>query len=84
VRRGERAASAPAAAPADTVPTLVVTAAAAGSAAPQFVVDPICGMTVAALESTHSVEHNGETVYFCCERCRDTFASQHGHAVASG
>jgi xanthine dehydrogenase accessory factor len=40
-------------------------------------VDPICGMTVAAVASTLSVEHGGETVYFCCEGCKSTFEMQH-------
>ena len=37
---------------------------------PPLAVDPICGMTVAAVASTPSVEHDGETVYFCCEGCK--------------
>ena len=45
-------------------------------------VDPICGMTVAAVAGTPSVTYEGETVYFCCEGCRATFAQQHEHAVA--
>jgi xanthine dehydrogenase accessory factor len=43
-------------------------------------VDPICGMTVAAVASTPSLDHDGETVYFCCEGCKSRFASEHGHA----
>jgi len=46
-------------------------------------VDPICGMTVAALESTPSVVHDDETVYFCCEGCRAKFQAQHEHAVGA-
>ncbi len=45
-------------------------------------VDPICGMTVAAVASTPSVQHQGETVYFCCEGCKARFLQQHEHAVA--
>ena len=75
-------ASAPGPAP-GPAPSLVVTTSPPADA-PRFVVDPICGMTVAALPTTPSIEHDGETVYFCCERCRDSFAAQHGHAVASG
>ena len=30
-------------------------------------------MTVAAVATTPSVEHDGETVYFCCEGCRAKF-----------
>ena len=40
-------------------------------------VDPICGMTVAGRRGTPSLEHDGETVHFCCEGCRDAFARQH-------
>lgn len=46
-------------------------------------IDPICGMTVAAVASAPSVEHGGETVYFCCEGCKVTFATRHEHAVGS-
>ena len=57
--------------------------AAPATAAPATAVDPICGMTVAAVASTPSVQHGGETVYFCCDGCRDAFAAQHEHAVGS-
>ena len=39
--------------------------------------DPVCGMTVAVTASTPSLEHEGGTVHFCCEGCRDAFARQH-------
>jgi xanthine dehydrogenase accessory factor len=44
-------------------------------------VDPICGMTVAAVAGTTSVQHDGETVYFCCEGCKAEFERQHQHAA---
>ncbi len=69
VRRGGREPAAPEPAPAP--------------AAPATAVDPVCGMTVAAVASTPSVQHGGDTVYFCCEGCRDAFAAQHEHAVGS-
>jgi xanthine dehydrogenase accessory factor len=50
---------------------------------PPIAIDPICGMTVAAVSGTPSVEHNGETVYFCCEGCKAKFLAQHEHAVAA-
>ena len=53
-----------------------VAPAPAASAAP-LAIDPICGMTVAALASTPSLRHDGETVYFCCEGCRSKFAALH-------
>ena len=40
-------------------------------------------MTVAAVEGTPSLVHEGETVYFCCDGCRAAFAAQHEHAVGS-
>jgi xanthine dehydrogenase accessory factor len=63
------------------------TRASAGAPAPvrapnsprpaKLAVDPICGMTVAAIEGTPSIEHQGETVYFCCEGCKSKFEAQH-------
>jgi xanthine dehydrogenase accessory factor len=46
-------------------------------------IDPICGMTVAAVATTPSVSLDGETVYFCCEGCRSAFLAQHENAVAA-
>ncbi len=43
-------------------------------------VDPICGMTVAAVAGTPSIRHDGEAVYFCSEGCKASFE----HASASG
>jgi len=40
-------------------------------------VDPICGMTVTVVPGTPSLVHEGETVYFCREGCKDAFALQH-------
>jgi xanthine dehydrogenase accessory factor len=40
-------------------------------------VDPICGMTVIVMPDTPSVEHEGETVYFCREACKAEFELQH-------
>jgi xanthine dehydrogenase accessory factor len=57
--------------------------AASSASAPApgpLAIDPICGMTVAALASTPSVEHAGETVYFCCEGCKTRFVAGHDHA----
>ena len=65
VRRGERAAAPGNAQIAVAAPT------------PELAVDPICGMTVAAVAGTPSLEHEGETVYFCCEGCKAKFEAQH-------
>ncbi|SDL22940.1 XdhC family protein [Arthrobacter sp. ok362] len=40
---------------------------------PASAVDPVCGMSVPALESSLHVEHNGITVYFCSPGCRAAF-----------
>jgi xanthine dehydrogenase accessory factor len=53
---------------------------ASTSTAPALAVDPVCGMTVAAVPGTPSLEHDGETVYFCCEGCKAKFEAQHTHA----
>ena len=73
VRRGERAA----------VPEARVlpTASAPSSTAPPLAVDPICGMTVAAVADTPSLEWDGETVYFCCDGCKEAFLAQHEQHV---
>jgi xanthine dehydrogenase accessory factor len=67
VRHEGRPAAAPAPAP------------AAASASP-LAVDPICGMTVAAVAGTPSVTRGSETVYFCCEGCKAKFESRGEHA----
>jgi xanthine dehydrogenase accessory factor len=36
-------------------------------------IDPVCGMTVAADDSSRPFEHEGETYYFCCPGCRAAF-----------
>ena len=73
VRRGKRAAA----------PERSRLPAAASSAAPPIAIDPICGMTVAAVAGTPSVQFEGETVYFCCEGCAARFQAQHEHAIAA-
>jgi xanthine dehydrogenase accessory factor len=64
-RRGKRAA-----APGNTQISVAAPAAT-------LAVDPICGMTVAAVPGTPSVEHEGKTVYFCCDGCKAKFEAQH-------
>ena len=59
-----------------------VSSAAGTGAPPELVIDPICGMTVAALASTLHVEHDGKTVYFCNAACKETYEREHmGAAV---
>jgi xanthine dehydrogenase accessory factor len=47
---------------------------------PQIAVDPICGMSVAAVASTPSLVHDGHTYFFCCEGCRSQFESSRERA----
>ncbi|MDP8968080.1 MAG: XdhC family protein [Actinomycetota bacterium] len=58
--------------------------APAKPAAPATAVDPICGMTVLASADTPHVEHDGQTVYFCCDGCRAKYQQEHMDAVAAG
>jgi len=39
------------------------------------VVDPVCGMTVAADDAHFPVEHDGTTYHFCCAGCSQSFAA---------
>jgi len=41
-------------------------------------IDPICGMTVDAVPTSHPLEVGDETHYFCCPGCRAAFESQQG------
>jgi xanthine dehydrogenase accessory factor len=60
----------------------VVVAGVDTAQAPPLAVDPICGMTVAAVAGTPSLTHGGETIYFCCEGCKSKFEARHEHAGA--
>jgi YHS domain-containing protein/mono/diheme cytochrome c family protein len=50
------------------------TTMASGGAA----VDPVCGMSIHAGSDTPHVTHDGHTVYFCSEQCRDRFVANPG------
>src|SRR5262249_30642985 len=49
-------------------------AMASGGAA----VDPVCGMSIHAGADTPHVTHDGHTVYFCSDNCRDRFVANPG------
>ena len=59
----------------------VVAGADASQPAP-LAIDPICGMTVAAVAGTLSLTYDGETTYFCCEGCKSKFEAKREHAGA--
>jgi xanthine dehydrogenase accessory factor len=56
---------------------------AASRSSSSLTVDPVCGMTVAAVASTPSVERDGDTVYFCSEGCKARFEADE-HASLAG
>ena len=45
----------------------------APAAPPASAVDPVCGMTVAAVDSSPHVTIDGVTTWFCCAGCRRSF-----------
>ena len=49
---------------------------AAKRAAPAEAVDPVCGMTVAADDTTRPFEHKGVTYHFCSAGCRAAFEQE--------
>ena len=51
---------------------------------PATAVDPICGMTVVVAPDTPRAEHGGETVWFCCEGCRQRFEERRELARSHG
>jgi xanthine dehydrogenase accessory factor len=40
---------------------------------PTEVIDPVCGMTVQTTEAKHKTEYQGQTYYFCCVGCQESF-----------
>jgi xanthine dehydrogenase accessory factor len=45
----------------------------APAAVPPTAIDPVCGMTVAAVDSSPHVTIDGTTTWFCCAGCRTAF-----------
>jgi xanthine dehydrogenase accessory factor len=59
-------------------------AATAPARAHATAIDPVCGMSVAAVEATLHVERDGVTTYFCSGGCRTAFLADPGrYATAS-
>ncbi|MGZ4174353.1 MAG: XdhC family protein [Solirubrobacteraceae bacterium] len=46
-------------------------------------VDPVCGMRVAVTDATPQLLVGAESLYFCCEGCRDRYAQEHAEAVVA-
>jgi xanthine dehydrogenase accessory factor len=58
--------------------------AAAAPAAPAEAVDPVCGMTVVADDSSYPLVHDGVTYYFCRAGCRRAFEADPAAYVKKG
>ncbi|MCB1520487.1 MAG: heavy metal translocating P-type ATPase [Hyphomicrobiaceae bacterium] len=48
----------------------------ASGAADAKAIDPVCGMSVTIATAKHTLEHEGQTVYFCNPRCKEKFAAE--------
>jgi len=55
----------------------------APAAAPQLAVDPVCGMTVAAVDSSAHATADGTTWWFCCDGCRTAFLADPARYAAA-
>ena len=58
----------------EAVPAEPAVGIALEAPADDLAVDPICGMSVSR-DSPHRVESGGETYWFCCAGCAETFAT---------
>lgn len=56
--------------------------ASASAPAAATATDPVCGMTVDTATAQHRFDHDGQTYYFCCGGCRDTFAADPAGVLA--
>jgi xanthine dehydrogenase accessory factor len=57
--------------------------AASAAPGPVRTVDPVCGMTVAAVDATPHAEVDGVTTWFCCPGCRARFLEDPGRYAAA-
>jgi len=58
------------------------TGGSTATASQRAAVDPVCGMQVHAGPDTPHVDHDGHTIYFCSEQCRDRFIAKPGAYTA--
>jgi xanthine dehydrogenase accessory factor len=57
--------------------------AAAQAAETARAVDPVCGMSVAAVDSSPHATVDGETTWFCCDGCRTAFLADPARYAAA-
>src|SRR5579872_1169751 len=55
---------------------LITIAGPPGAPAPAVAKDPVCGMSVNTAAAKHTLQHAGQTFYFCSPSCREKFQSQ--------
>jgi Cu+-exporting ATPase len=53
-------------------------------AAPGCAVDPVCGMSVDPATTPYRIEHGGQTLSFCSDRCRTKFADGLAKSLSDG
>lgn len=51
-------------------------AGAGEEVAPEAAIDPVCDMTVETADASATVDYEGETYYFCCHGCADSFRTE--------
>ena len=49
-----------------------------------YAIDPVCGMQVRTADAPARIVHDGVTVYFCSDRCRERFADEPGRFALPG
>lgn len=74
-RRAPESAEPVAEEPAAAPPSAPVVGIALETPSEDLAVDPICGMSVSR-DSPHRVDSDGETFWFCCAGCAETFTAQ--------
>ena len=53
------------------------------AAEPARAVDPVCGMTVAAVDSSPHADVDGVQTWFCCDGCRTSFLADPARYAAA-
>lgn len=47
-----------------------------GEKAPQYYINPVCGVPIDMNNPKHIIEYKGEKVYFCCDGCHEKFKKE--------
>jgi Cu+-exporting ATPase len=58
-------------------------AGAPAAAAPDLVLDPVCGMRIDPRTAPASTEYRGRTIHFCCQGCKTKFVADPGRYLAA-